>query len=115
MEKKAYEITQNFEILCEREPTINKDGTTKYDATWIGIGTNLGAYTIPMHMDQLYNNDLPSEATAKIASLEGHLQSAKNEIGTLSNDYTTRTKQITRLNIRNHKVMTGEHKSGRRV
>jgi hypothetical protein len=112
LEKKAYEIKSNFEILCEREGTKGDDGSITYDATWVGIGTNLGAYSIPIQMDQLYSNELASEATASIAALEGELQAAKTEMAAITAANETKARQISGLRIEKHRALIGHPNPG---
>lgn len=97
LEKKAYEFRQTFSILCERSGEAKKDGSTNYRATWLEIGTNFGPYSIPMPMDNVYNNELASASTEKIEGLNKQLSENVAKLSAAETKISTLEGQVRKL------------------
>lgn len=94
-------ITYNFNILCTRR-YVEANGVKEYAPANVLVATNLGRFAVPVHSDTLYGNHLASQASAKIAELEGVLSSTRSTLANESEIRADLQRRIEGLTVKSY-------------
>ena len=105
-----FEMRANFVISCYRvrSSTPDKGAAYAYLPASLAIGTNIDLYTLSMEADSLYNNNVASDATAKIRGLQQTLSAEQGKNVELSNFKA----RVDKMNVDIIPVVTGDAHPG---